>query len=375
MSIIIRKVECKSDLLTFVTYANNLYKGHPFYVPALVSDELPVFDPKTNAAYEFCECGCYLAYKDGKVAGRVAAIINHKANSIWNKKEVRFGWIDFIDDPEVLEALIHTVMNFGRQRGMTEIAGPLGFTDFDPEGMLVEGFDRMGTLVGIYNHPYYKYHLERLGFGKLADWVEYRIEVPDRLPERLVKIADMLLERHNLRIRKVTRKIIRKERYGHKLFDLINETYCVLFGYSKLSPKQIDRYVKTYLQFIDLRMVSFIENEKGELVAAGVTMPSIVNALRKSGGRMLPFGWFYLLKDLIFKTDTFEMLLIAVKPEYQNKGVASLLFADLFPNLIKLGFRWAESNPELELNTKVQGQWSGFNAEQHKRRRAYGRTL
>ena len=162
MSIVIRKVECKSDLLTFVTYANNLYKGHPFYVPALVPDELPVFDPKTNAAYEFCECGCYLAYKDGKVAGRVAAIINHKANSTWNKKEVRFGWIDFIDDPEVSEALVHTVMDFGRQRGMTEIAGPLGFTDFDPEGMLVEGFDRMGTLVGIYNHPYYKIVMDGL---------------------------------------------------------------------------------------------------------------------------------------------------------------------------------------------------------------------
>lgn len=376
MSVEIRKVESKRDLRIFADFANRLYKDNPYYVPAIVADEVATFDPSVNAAYEFCECECYLAYREGRPVGRVAAIVNHKANATWDRKEVRFGWIDFIDDTEVADALIDAVVRFGRERGMTEMAGPLGFTDFDPEGMLVEGFDRMGTMVGIYNHPYYMEHMERLGLSKVVDWIEYRIAVPERLPERLPKIAGMLMEKNHLHVRKITHREIREEKYGHKLFDLINETYCVLYGYSALSPKQIERYVNIYLQFIDLRMVSFIENEKGELVAAGVTMPSLVKALRKTGGKLFPFGWFHMLKALKFKReDTFEMLLVAVKPEYQNKGVNSLLFADLLPNLLSMGFKWAESNPELELNRKVQAQWAGFDTEQHKRRRAYGKKI
>lgn len=375
MPVTIHKVETRKDLHKFVDFANQLYKDSPYYVPSLIADELATFNPKLNAAYEFCECECFLAYKDGKLAGRVAAIVNHLANKTWNKKEVRFGWLDFIDDYEVSKALIDKVIEFGKARHMAGIAGPLGFTDFDPEGMLVEGFDRMGTMVGIYNHPYYKEHIEKLGMSKIVDWVEFRIAVPDKLPEKLPRIADIVLKKNHLHIRKLTHKIIKEERYGHKLFELINETYCVLYGYSRLSPKQIERYVQIYLQFIDLDMVCFIENEKGELVAAGVTMPSIVKALRKSKGRLFPFGWFHLLKALKFKDDTFEMLLVAVKPEYQNKGVNSLLFAELFPNFVKMGMKWAESNPELEINTKVQSQWNGFDAEQHKRRRAYGKLL
>lgn len=373
MSVTIRKVETRRDLRIFVDFANQLYKDSPYYVPALIADELVTFNPKINAAYEFCECECFLAYKDGKPVGRVAAIINHLANKTWNKKEVRFGWLDFIDDYEVSKALIDKVIEFGKARHMSGIAGPLGFTDFDPEGMLIEGFDKMGTVVGIYNHAYYKDHIEKMGLAKIVDWVEFRIAVPDKLPEKLPRIAKIVLEKNHLHIRKVTPKIIKEEKYGHKLFNLINEAYCVLYGYSKLSPKQIERYVKIYLQFIDLDMVCFIENQEGDLVAAGVTMPSIVNALRKCKGRLFPFGWFHLLKALKFKEKTFEMLLVAVKPEYQNKGVNSLLFAELFPNFVKMGMKWAESNPELELNKKVQSQWNGFDAEQHKRRRAYGK--
>lgn len=376
MSVTLRKVEGKKDMLTFVSYSNNLYKGQPSYVPAMISDELATLAPESNGAYEFCECECWLAYKDDKLAGRVAAIINRKANETWKKKEVRYGWIDFIDDYEVSSALIDKVIEFGKARGCDEIAGPLGFTDFDPEGLLVEGYDRLATMVCRYHFPYYKEHLERMGMSKVVDWLEFRIQVPEVLPERMVKIAHIVQEKLNLRFKKVTRRSISKENIGQRFFDLINETYCKLYGYSLLSQKQIDQYVKTYLQIIDLRMVSFIVDENDEIVAAGVTMPSMSKALQKCDGKLFPLGWWYMVKNMFFKKDeTLDLLLIAVKPEYQNKGVNAMLFADLFPRLKAMGFKEAESNAELETNDKVQSQWQGLEWEQHKRRRVYGKSI
>ena len=259
---------------------------------------------------------------------------------------------------------------------MTSIAGPLGFTDFDPEGMLVEGFDRLGTMAMIYNHEYYHKHLEKLGYVKETDWLEFRITLPDELPERHRKLADLVMQRNKLRIVKKTRSQIRKERYGQKLFRLINETYCDLYGYSLLSERQIDQYVDQYLGLLDLRMVSFIENEEGELIAAGVSMPSLSDALQKCGGNLFPIGWWYLIKNMyIKKPDTLDLLLVGVKPEYQNKGVNTLIFVDLFENFKKMGFKYAESSAELETNMKVQQMWSAFEKEQHKRRRVYGKEI
>lgn len=376
MSIQVKAITSPKDFRTFAKFANKLYKGNKYYVPTMPGDDLAVFDRKKNAAYEFCDAEFFLAYKDGKVVGRVAAIINTKANKRWKVNQVRFGWIDFIDDIEVSSALLEAVSVWGKQRGMTSIAGPLGFTDFDPEGMLVEGFDRLGTMAMIYNHEYYHKHLEKLGYVKETDWLEFRISLPDELPERHRKLADLVMERNKLRIVKKTRRQIRKEKYGQKLFKLINETYCDLYGYSLLSERQIDQYVDQYLGLLDLRMVSFIENEEGDLVAAGVSMPSLSDALQKCGGNLFPIGWWYLIKNMyIKKPDTLDLLLVGVKPEYQNKGVNTLIFIDLFRNFKEMGFKYAESSAELETNHKVQQMWSAFDKEQHKRRRVYGKEI
>lgn len=376
MSIVIKTVRTPKEFRRFATFANRLYKGNKYYVPTMPGDDLAVFDRNRNAAYEFCEAEYFMAYDNGKEVGRVAAIINHKANEAWNVRQVRYGWIDFVDDINVSSALLEEVEKWGKERGMDSIAGPLGFTDFDPEGMLVEGFDRLGTMAMIYNHEYYHKHLEKLGYEKETDWLEFLITIPDQLPEKHLRVADIVMKRNKLRIVKKTRREIHKEKYGHKLFRLINETYCNLYGYSLLSEKQIDQYVDQYLGLIDLRMVSFIENEEGELVAAGVSMPSLSKPLQKCGGNLFPIGWWYLIKNMYFKKpDTLDLLLVGVKPEYQNKGVNSLIFLDMFRNFKEMGFKYAESSAELETNIRVQQMWDGFEKQQHKRRRVYGKKI
>lgn len=376
MAIIIKKVSSKKELKTFIRFNYELYKGNPYSVPDLYDDMLGTFSPKRNAAFEFCEADYFLAYNNNKVVGRVAAIINKRANETWNKKEVRFGWIDFIDDIEVSEALLDTVARWGKERGMEAMVGPLGFTDMDAEGMLIEGFDQLSTMSTIYNFPYYPQHLEKLGFEKEADWVEFKLTVPDKLPEKFVRISEIILQKYKLRIKKLKRKEIKTKNYGQKIFDLINEAYAPLYGYSKMTQKQINQYIKMYLPLIDLRMVSLVEDENGELIAVGISMPSLSEALQKAEGKMLPFGWYHLLKALFFKKPkVLDLLLVGVKPEYQSKGVNALLFYDLVPVYQQMGFKYGESNPELELNKKVQSQWSAFESVQHKRRRAYKKML
>ena len=339
-------------------------------------DDLNTFDRNKNGAFEFSDAEFYLAYKDGNVVGRVAAIVNYKANEAWKVDQVRFGWIDFIDDIEVSKALLDAVVAFGKARGMKQIVGPLGFTDFDPEGMLVEGFDRISTMALIYNYPYYPEHLKKLGYVKETGWVEYRITIPEQLPEKHVKFAEIVKDRYNLKVRKLTKRQIKTENYGQKLFQLINETYCVLYGYSLLSPKQIDMYVDVYLSLVDMKMLSFIENQEGELIAAGITIPSLSEALQKCNGEIFPFGWWHLLKTMFWKKpDTLDLLLIGVRPDYQNKGVNSLLFVDLFQNYRKLGFKYAETNANLETNAKVQAMWTPFEKELHKRRWVFGKEI
>lgn len=376
MAIIIKKVTSPKELKTFIRFNYELYKNNPYSVPDLYDDMLNTFSPEKNAAFEFCEADYFLAYKDNKLVGRVAAIINRRANETWNKKEVRFGWIDFIDDLEVSKALLATVEDWGRQRGMEAIVGPLGFTDMDAEGMLVEGFDQLGTMATIYNYPYYPEHMEKLGYEKEADWVEFKLTVPDKLPEKFVRISEIILQKYNLKIKKINRKELKEKNYGQRIFDLINEAYAPLYGYSKMTQRQIDQYIKMYLPLIDLRMVSLVEDAEGNLVAVGISMPSLSKALQKAKGRMLPFGWFHLLKALfIKKPKVLDLLLVGVKPEYQSKGVNALLFYDLVPVYQQMGFEYGESNPELELNKKVQAQWTAFESVQHKRRRAFKKNI
>ncbi len=376
MAIIIKKVSSPKELKTFIRFNYELYKNNPYSVPDLYDDMLNTFSPQKNAAFEFCEADYFLAYKDNKVVGRVAAIINRRANETWNKKEVRFGWIDFTDDLEVSSALLKQVEEWGKERGMEAMVGPLGFTDMDAEGMLIEGYDQLSTMSTIYNYPYYPKHLEQLGFEKEADWVEFKLTVPDKLPDKFVRISEIILQKYKLKIKKIKRSEIKKGNYGQKIFDLINEAYAPLYGYSQMTQGQIDQYIKMYLPLIDLRMVSLVEDEAGNLVAAGISMPSLSRALQKAKGKMLPFGWWHLLKALFFKkADVLDLLLVGVKPEYQSKGVNALLFYDLVPVYQQMGFKYGESNPELEENKKVQAQWSAFEAVQHKRRRAYKKTF
>lgn len=376
MSVQIKVVETKRDFKTFARFANKLYKGNKYYVPSMPFDDLATFDKNRNAAFEFSEAKFYLAYKDGRPVGRVAAIINHKANETWKVKQVRFGWIDFIDDIEVSGALLEAVTAFGKSRGMTQIVGPLGFTDFDPEGMLVEGFDRVGTMALIYNHPYYPEHMLKHGYYKETGWLEYRITLPETISERHSAIADAVKERYGLVIKKPTKRQIRKENYGRKLFDLINQTYCVLYGYSILSEKQIEQYVNLYLSFVDTKMLSFVEDSKGDLIAAGITIPSLSEALQKCNGEIFPFGWWYLLKAMFLKKpETLDLLLIGVRPDYQNRGVNALLCKDLIKIYKEMGFKYAETNANLESNTKIQAMWKPFEKEQHKSRWVFGKDI
>lgn len=376
MSVQIKVASSKKEMKIFARFGNKMYKDNKFYVPSMPLDDLNTFNKEYNAAFEFSEAEFYLAYKDNKVVGRVAAIINHKANEAWKVKQVRFGWIDFIDDLEVSEALLNAVVEFGKARGMNQIVGPLGFTDFDPEGMLVEGFDRLSTMALIYNYPYYPEHMKKHGYYKETGWVEYRITLPESVPERHKKIAEAVRERYNLKLLKKTRRQIMKENYGQKVFKLINETYCVLYGYSLLSEKQIDQFVGVYLSLIDTKMLTFVEDADGNLIGAAITMPSLSKALQASRGEIFPFGWWHLLKAMFWKKpDTLDMLLIGVRPDYQNKGVNSLLMVDLIETYRKLGFKYAETNANLETNVKVQAMWQPFERELHKRRWVFGKEI
>ena len=376
MSITIKTVSSVKEFKTFARFANRLYKGNKYYVPSMPMDDLSTFSKEKNAAFEFSDAEFYLAYKDGEVVGRVAAIINHKANEAWKVKQVRFGWIDFIDDMEVSAALLDAVIEFGRKAGMTQIVGPLGFTDFDPEGMLVDGYDRLGTMALIYNHPYYPEHMKKHGYHKETGWLEYRITIPETVSERHKHIAEAVMERYGLTIKKKTRRQIKKERYGQKLFKLINETYCVLYGYSLLSEKQIDQYVGLYLSLIDTEMLTFVENAEGELIAAGISIPSLSEALQKCNGEIFPFGWWHLLKAMFLKKpDTLDLLLIGVRPDYQNKGINSIMILDLVARYNRLGFRYAETNAMLETNAKIHAMFEPFEKEVHKRRWVFGKDI
>ena len=372
----IKQIEpTKANLTKFTQFQIDLYDGNPYFVPPLVSDDVATLLPEENPAFDFCESAYFMAYRDGKPVGRIAAIINRQVNEKSKSKDARFGFIDFIDDHEVSGALLKAAENWAKKKGMTKLIGPLGFTDLDHEGMLVSGFEELSTMATIYNYPYYSEHLEKHGYKKESDWIEFLMEVPDEIPEKYNRIAEIVKKKYKLKVLKYTsRKRIKKE-YGHALFHLINDAYKDLYEYSMLTERQIDYYINVYLNLLNLDLVTLIVDENGKLVGVGISMPSMSRALQKSKGKFFPFGWYHLLKGLKGKNDRVDLLLVAVHPDYQNKGVNALLFQDLIPYYQKYGYKYAESNPELESNAKVQSQWEYFTTRQHRRRRSYAKKL
>ena len=373
----IKQVSNRKELTQFVQFYYDLYRGNNYAVPYLFNEEMNTLRSDRNPSFECCDARYFMAFRNGHLVGRVAAIINRRANECWQRRQIRFGWFDFIDDLEVSKALLQAVEDWGRKEGMTELAGPLGFIDTDREGMLVEGFDQLSTMYINYNHPYYPKHMEQMkGFEKANDWVEMKVRVPEVVPEKFSKITEMVRKRYGLRVHKFTRKELIDQGYGRQLFDLLNTTYKDLYGFSQLSDRQIDKLVNDYIKIADLNLVTAImDGEK--MVGFGITFPSFSYAMQKTrDGRFLPFGWWHMLKVLKWhKTPIVDLLLIGVLPEYRSKGANALIFDDLIRWFQRYHFQWAETGPQMESNEGVLSQWQYLEATQHRRHRCYRKTL
>ncbi|KAF0106523.1 MAG: hypothetical protein FD146_2531 [Anaerolineaceae bacterium] len=373
MAVEIKEIATLKELKAFVRFPQALYRGNPYWVPALEFDELNTLRRDKNPAFEHCEAKYWLAYQGGRIVGRVAAILNHKHIEKWNQRYLRFGWLDFVDDPAVSEALMGAVEAWAKETGMTAVHGPLGFTDLDREGMLVEGFDELGTLATLYNHPYYVKHMQRLGYVKDTDWVEYEMTVPAEPNETIARIADIALRRN-----KLTLLDVRNKRdlllYTKDLFALLGEVYAQLYGFVPLTEKQVEAYVKQYFGFVTPDFVPAVLDRDGKMVAFGIVMPSLSRALQKSKGRLFPFGFIHLLRALK-KNDRADLYLVGVKTEYQGKGVNAILMNQMHRVFLRLGITSVETNPELETNANVQGQWKYYERRQHKRRRCFIKHL
>lgn len=365
----------QKELAKFVGFGIDHYKGNPCFVPPLRQDDIDTLLPEKNPAFDFCEAQSFMAYRDGKPVGRITGIINKVVNERTGDPTVRFGFIEFIDDAEVCDALLDAVEEWGREKGMKHIVGPMGFTDMDHEGMLTFGFDEMGTMATIYNYPYYPTHMERRGMVPDAKWVEYRIDVPEQVPERIAKIADLVARRFKLSIPQIKSRKELKDRYGLPLFRLINEAYDKLYGYSPLTERQMKHYIDQYLGILNLNDICVIVNDSDELVGVGISVANFSKALRKSNGKLFPFGWWHLLRAMKGKNDTVDLLLVAIKSEYQGKGVNALLFTHLIEAYNRNGYKHAESNPELEENASVQNQWQHFPHRLHRRRQVYKKSI
>jgi len=365
----IRPVTGIRSLKQFVSFPYSLYAGNPFWVPPLRFEELQTLRWDKNPAFEFCEAKYWLAFKDGRVAGRIAGILNSAYNETWGQKTLRFGYLEFIDDHRVSAALLRTVENWAKEKGVESVVGPLGFSDLDPEGMLVEGFEELGNMTTIYNFSYYPLHLERLGYQKDVDWLEFEVRVPTGIHEKLKRLADVVARKNNLKVLQVRR---RKELlpYAKEIFHVLNESYRGLYGVVPLTEKQIDMFINRYLKLIRHDYISVILDREDRVAAFGITLPSLAKALQKAWGRLFPFGLIHLLRALR-KNDTVEMLLIAVRPDLQGKGVNALLMHEFNKIYVRHNILKAETNPELETNSKVQAQWKFFDTRQHKRRRCY----
>ena len=374
-NVTVKTVSTKSELRDFVRLPRRIYAHYPCYVPDMESDVRDTFSPQKNVELESSDIQPFIAYADEEPAGRIVGIVNHLANKQWHTRNVRFGFLEFTDDNDVSRALLEAVEEWGRRQGMTRIQGPMGFSDLDKEGMLVEDFDMNGSMTALYNPPYYPVHLEQLGYEKEVDWLQARINIPREVPEKYARVARLAREMFGLHTRGLTKKEIYSG-YGQKIFQLINLAYAPIFGYAELSERQIDFYLNRYVPLLDTRMLSVVEDEKGGLVAVAITMRSLALALQKSQGRLFPFGWFHLLRALTCqREDKAEMLLVAVHPDYQGLGVNALFFENLIPVYNRLGIRWAETGPQLESNVRELSQWKPLNPRFVKRRRCYTKDL
>ena len=373
MDVQIKEVTTLKDLKAFVHFPFTLYRNNQYWVPNLVSDDLNTLRKDKNPAFETCEARYWLAYRNGAIVGRVAAILNHPHIEKWGQRYMRFGWLDFIDDPQVSSALLQTVEAWAKESAMTAVHGPLGFTDLDREGMLVEGFDELATMATYYNHPYYPAHLEKLGYTKDIDWVEYEISMPSRPDEKIARMANIVMKRNKFRLLELHNK---KELMSHakELFRLQEIEYKQLYGFVPLTPRQVDAYINQYFGFVTPDFVPMVFNEKDEMVAFGVGLPSLSRALQKSRGRLFPFGFIHLLKALK-RNDRADLYLVAVKSEYRGSGANAILMNSMYEVFRKIGVKKIETNPELETNRLVQGQWKYFETRQHKRRRVFIKQL
>ncbi len=377
MKCTVEAVQTKRQMNDFVKLPWKIYKGNACYVPDMESDVRGWFNPKHNPGLQHSEVAPFVAYNEkGEPVGRIVGIINHKANEIWNGSCVRFGWIEFVDDTEVSAALLKAVEDWGRSKGMDSIQGPLGISDFDKEGMLVEDFDKMGSAITIYNPPYYPEHMAQHGFGKEVDWVQVKINIPEEVPARFARVQKLVEEMYGLKVKKLTPREVFKEGYGRKIFRLLNEAYSQLFGYTPHSDEEADAFVSQYIKYLDLKMLPMVEDDKGNLIACSITMPNLAKAQQKTKGKYFPFGWYHILSALKFKhEDEAELLLIAVHPEWQALGINALIFADLIPLYNKMGYRTAETGPMLEDNLKVLTQWKALDPITYKRRRCFSKEI
>ena len=372
MAVEIRKITTIRELKRFVQFGNDFYKDCEYFCPQLINDELDVFDEKKNPAHEVCEYVLFMAYRDKNPVGRIAGIINHAANEKWNVKKVRFGWIDFIDDQEVSFALLDAVVEWGKLKGMDKLNGPVGMTDFDHQGLLIEGYDYLAPMASLYNYPYYVRHLEAYGLGKEADWIEYQINPQTELPERFERMDKIVRERTKVRVDKVKncKELVKK--YGTQYMDVIDIAYQKLYNFQPLSDRQKKYYCDSYFPLLNFDFVTLVVNEKDEVVGVGVGMPDISKALRKCKGKLFPFGWYHMVKALRAKQmDKFDLLIIAVRPDYQDRGLNAVIIADQHPYFVKYGIKEVETTAILETNTKNQTHWEMFPHKIHKRRRAY----
>ncbi|MCK5739919.1 hypothetical protein KAH55_12080 [bacterium] len=373
MRIEVVPVTTRRQLRSFIQFPYKLYKNHPCWVPPIYKDEWVILQQDKNPAFAHCKSKYWLAYQNGKIVGRIAGIINELHRSKWNQPYVRFGWFDFVDDIDVSRALLHAVESWAREQGMAAVHGPLGFTDLDQEGMLVDGFDQLGTIVTIYNHPYYPKHLEKIGYEKDIDWVEYEIDVPETPDGRIARIARIALRRNHLKV-PVIKKKKQLLRYVDELFDVLDEAYAHLYGMVPLTRKQVESYTRQYFGLINPDFVPFVTDENDRLIAFGIVLPSLSTALQKCGGRLFPFGFIHLLYALR-KNDRADLYLIGVRKAYQGKGVNAILIDQINGIFNKMGITKVESNPELETNHQVQDQWKFFHKRQHKRRRVFIKHL
>lgn len=374
MAIEIKEVTTKKELKQFIQFGIDLFKGNPYFCPPLVFDEINTFDTTKNPAHEICDHIIYMAYKDGKIVGRIVGIINYKANERWENKRLRFGWIDFIDDLAVSKALLDAVQAWGKTHGMTEMNGPVGFTDFDHQGLLIEGFEYNSPMASLYNYPYYEKHLEAFGLQKEIDWIEYRLTIADEAPPRMQRLAQIVMEKSKLKIHSIKSiKELKKYYPNNEYLDVIDQAYQKLYNYQPLTEKQKTYYSNMYFPLLNFDFITIVINEMNEIVGVGLGMPDISDALRKCKGRLFPFGWFHILKALKAKKNMmyFDMLLMAVRPDYQNKGINAIFFNNTSKYFKQYGVKYAETTSILETNNKSQANFEEYEKIQHKRRRAY----